>query len=73
MTITVYKLGDIIIYPVSRQKTNMEPLEASTEWFVLPGRKVIHARDLYTLAKRLGLSLSKTKISYPSLDWGRRH
>lgn len=75
MKVTVYKIGDVVLFPVSKLKRSSTGLshEVSAHVYALPGREHIRRDALHALAKDLGLSITRhtTNLQVP-LDRERR-
>jgi len=61
--VTAYKINSIVLFPKSdRQKLARIPRVVSKEWFVLPGRRVMHISELVQYAERLNTKLEKVCV-----------
>lgn len=71
--ITAYELAGVIIYPQSRCKNSDSRPFVSKQWFIMPGRKVVHLDRLEVIANKLNKPLLKIKVPFQMpLDRERR-
>jgi hypothetical protein len=63
MMVTAYKLNGVVIFPKTRhQRDSSSDPEVSKEWYILPGRKLIHINKLANHAMKLNQPLEKVQV-----------
>jgi hypothetical protein len=73
MNVRVFKLGDVVLYPVTKMHPKTREVQIIDSLYALPGRRVVPRHRLHALANNLcqPLTSHKTKLCVP-VEWERK-